>query len=802
MDLNYKKLELDKILKKLAGICSNDMSKAKALNIQPQKSREDVLRLLSQTSDAFELSIKYGAPSFYKFSDIREYLKRCKQGGKISADELLEVKKVLSQIQMIFEWHNRCEGETTSLDYLFSQIIPLSYLLNRLENSILEDGSIADSASPTLLSIRKKIAKAGITLRETLSKLVSNENTRKYLQDSNITLRDGRYVLPVKSEHRGKIPGLIHDTSATGQTVFIEPVAVVEANNDIRLLESKEQEEIEKILTDLCANVGQNSQVIETGFNACIDLCLIFAKAELGIRMKAYIPEVSEKKIINLKKARHPLLNPETAVPIDISLGESYRILIITGSNTGGKTVALKTCGLLNLMAMCGLMIPAAEGSIVSVFDNILCDIGDEQSIEENLSTFSSHMKDIASILEKADSNTLCLLDEPGTGTDPSEGAALSESIFEELRKRGTLCMATTHYRELKIYASATNSVENASVEFDEKTLKPTYRLLIGMPGRSNAFEICSGLGIPKYIIDYAKTLITSENTRFEDAIENLSKTQKELDKNLAEISAEHAETKRILEESEKEKAELSENYKNELERARQKADSIIEKTKADSNALIEELEKIKKEKDKSDFGEKLSNARRQTGSTLRRMYDTANPVVSDDNGDYKLPRPLKQGDRVFIVDMNREGIVAGTPDKDYVFVQAGIMKTRIKLDRLRLIEKKKSPKMGSMPKVKRQRAMGTRKNSDSNNTKTSRETSMEVDLRGMASDEGVYEMENYLDRAMRSGMHVVTVIHGKGTGVLRDACRRKLKSLPYVKSFRPGVYGEGEDGVTIVELK
>lgn len=798
LNQDYIKLELDKILNMLSELCSNDESKQIALSLEPLTDEFEVKEEQRKTGDAFDLSMSFGSPSFYNFKNVKNSLARCRSGGRISLKELMAIASLLRQIQTISDWHSKCSEKETSLDYLFSQLSPQPYLLEKLDRSILNEEMIADGASSALLSIRQKIARAGIKLRETLNNMVKSESVKKCLQDTNITLRDGRYVLPVKSEYRGQIQGLIHDTSATGQTIFVEPMAVVEANNDIRILEAKEQEEIERIIKELCSECAAVSEAVEKSFDVCVELNLYFAKAELGIKMKAYMPVLSDG-YIDLKKARHPLLDQKTAVPIDIKLGKEYRTLLITGPNTGGKTVALKTAGLLTAMAMCGLMIPAAEGSCVPVMSQILTDIGDKQSIEASLSTFSSHMTNIISIIKKADDRTLVLLDEPGTGTDPVEGAALAQSVFEELRRQHSLVMATTHYQELKMYASLENDVENASCEFDPDTLKPTYRLRIGSPGKSNAFYIASNLGMPEDMIDYAKSLIDSENTRFEEIISKLEDTQTKLEKERETARIEREKAQQLRKELETEKKELEDNRQNELERARGAAQQIIERTKAQTNALIDELDTLRKEKEKKDFSKNVSDAKSKSKQVFNKLYSDANPVEnSDDNSDYVLPRPLKQGDSVYITDIGKSGIVSGKPDNSgQIYVQIGIMRTKVDIKKLRLEEKKKVTINGKQPNnSKRKNTAGKVSGS------VSRSASMELDIRGYASDEGTYEMEAFIDRAVMSGMHVVTIIHGKGTGVLRNAIRQKLRSIKSVKSFRPGVYGEGEDGVTVVELK
>jgi DNA mismatch repair protein MutS2 len=794
MNQYEKILELDKILELLAGMTSNEISKKMALELKPEKSLDKVEEELCKTSEALSLAMRFGTPSFYGFKDMCMALRRVKSGAQLSLRDLMDITLVLKQIQALSEWYDHCAGMETELDYLFSQLTPVPYLLEKLERSIISEDEIADAASAQLAQIRRKIARSQQHLRDTLDKMVRSQDVQKCLQDTRVTLRDGRFVLPVKAEYRGQIQGLIHDSSASGQTIFVEPMGVVEANNDIRLLEAEEQEEIERIIKELCADCAAWSDSIIASHGVCAELNLYFAKANLAAKMKAFKPVVSDDGVIDLRKARHPLIPADRVVPISFCLGEEHRALIITGPNTGGKTVALKTCGLLTLMTMCGLLIPASEGSRISVFKSVFANIGDTQSIEQNLSTFSAHMKDVIHILEEADDSSLVLLDELGSGTDPVEGAALAEAIISRLKDNGAKLMVTTHYQELKLYATEQPDVENASCEFDVENMRPTYRLITGAPGKSNAFAITEILGLSKYVIEHAKSLVSQENTRFETAVEQLEQTRRSLEEQLviAEKAREEAE-EHARELAEEKQAFLDEKAVR-MEQVRLQANSIIETTKAESNALLDELDKLRREKEKENFADAVSAAKQGSKQRFNKMYDTANPLDDIPQEEYVLPRPLKQGDTVMIADTKQRGVLAGNPDgSGHVFVQMGIMKTKVSVSKLRLIENQPQKQTKQNQPQKKQGRVSA---------KTERSGSMELDIRGSTCDEGVYEMEAFIDRAVLSHISTVTIIHGKGTGLLRKAVHQRLKRMPYVKSYRLGVFGEGEDGVTIVTLK
>lgn len=794
MNKYYKKLELDKILELLAEQTYSDACHDKALKLSPSFDEAEIRRELQKTNDAFTLSAKFGTPRFRKIKDISFSLRRCKSGSALSFRELLDVADILRETNMLCDWFGQCESMENSLSEYFRELYPIKDLEQRISESIISEEEMSDAASPELASIRKRIVRQGMNIREQLDKLIKSRSTQKFLQEAIVTMRDGRYVVPVRSEYKNEVSGLVHDTSATGQTFFIEPMSVVEANNEIRVLKSREQAEIERITQELSTRVGENADSIANNFRVAQILELYFAKANLGAKMRGVAANIVSEPRISLHQARHPLIDQNSVVPITVELGGAYSSLMITGPNTGGKTVAIKTIGLLTLMTMCGLMIPAGDGSEVGIFGGIYVDIGDEQSIEQSLSTFSSHMVNVVKILSKADDRSLVLIDELGSGTDPVEGAALAVSILSTLREQGAKVAATTHYQEVKMYALQTDGVENASCEFDVNTLKPTYRLIVGVPGKSNAFAISQRLGMPDYVIDRAKELVSTENQRFEQVVDALEKSRQELEalKESAAISERNA---KMTESELKQKlSDLEQQKEKELESARQRALSIVEETRFRSNQLLNELEELKKVKDKEALRQGLSNAKGKTNSTLNKMQDDANPVVQRHIDTYVLPRPLKAGDTVMLADTRKEGVLMTVPNMSGTcYVQVGMMKIKTNQKNLRLVENKK--------KQQPQKSVGgsVKKQVTSN---MNRRGGMELDIRGMMSDEGVLEVERFIDGAQLSGISTVVIIHGKGTGALRAAVQQSLKTNPAVKSYRQGAYGEGEAGVTVVELK
>ncbi len=793
MKSEYRKLELDKILELLKEQAWSDIVKERAEQIVPDTELHKIKEESKKTDDAFVLSAKYGTPRFYNIKDVSFSVKRAQQGAALSLRELLDIGLVLREIDGLVSWYDSCGGGETSLHPYFSMLTPNKTLESTISNAILSEEELSDGASGELARIRKAIIRQGAKIKEQLDKLIKSQTNQKYLQEALVTQRDGRYVVPVKTEYKGQISGLVHDTSATGATLFIEPMGVVDANNEIRILKRDEQIEIERIIREMSADVAECGDALLRGIENAFILEMYFAKAGLGAKMKAITPVLSEQPVLRLNKARHPLIPLERVVPTTIILGETYTELIITGPNTGGKTVALKTAGLLTLMTMCGLMIPAADDSVVGVFSDILVDIGDEQSIEQSLSTFSAHMTNIIGIMKSANERSLILLDELGSGTDPVEGAALAVSVLSYFRDMDSRVMATTHYQEVKMFAIEQEGVENASSQFDISTLRPTYKLIIGVPGKSNAFAIVKRLGMSDDIIEDAKKLVGDESKRFERVIENLEKTRQELDalRETAQVEARNA--KQLTEEL-KEKEENFEKQKEfELSKARSQAMSIVEQTRAGADKLMNELEEMKKEKDKSDFSAMVKTSRSKANSALNSMSDRANPVIEKKKSKYVLPRELRVGDTVRLMDIGNTGTVISLPDAGgNCVVQIGMMKTRTKTDNLELILEQAPPK-------KKQSGSNVKKSVQSNMT---RKSSLEVDIRGMMTDEGIMEVDRFIDSCLLGGIETITIIHGKGTGALRAAVHQFLKHNKHVKSYRLGAYGEGEAGVTVAELK
>lgn len=793
MNRHHLALELDKVLELLARHTSCEDARLAALNLEPQSELASAQALMNQTRDAHMLLARFGGPAFGGLTNVNNALYRADAGSTLSLKELLNVASVLHVIRTISQWRSTNEGVATVLDIYFNALVPNRFLEDSITTAIISEEEIADNASPTLADIRRKIRTQESKVRDQLGKYTHNSNFSKYLQDNIITMRNGRYVIPVRNEYRGEVPGLVHDTSSSGATVFIEPMPIVEANNQIKLLKNKEEDEIDRILAELSANVGSFANSIKSSYECAVELNLIFAKAQLAYAMRASVPQLNNEGIIELRRARHPLIDKNKVVPVDISLGTDFDTIVITGPNTGGKTVSIKTIGLMSLMAMCGLMLPVDDRSRISVFDHVLADIGDEQSIEQSLSTFSSHMTKIVSILEEADDRSLVLIDELGAGTDPIEGAALAVSILEQLRNQGAKIAATTHYAELKSYALQTPGVINGSCEFDVQSLKPTYRLLIGIPGRSNAFAISKRLGISDEIIEHAQELVSNENVRFEDVVDRLEQSRAKMEKEREEARKIREEADRELEKAQKLKADIETLRQKELEDAKGQAVRITEQAKREAYQLLNDLEMLKKQQTKEkNAAEMARRARAVIKKDLNAIDSASDPIVALGNDeDYVLPRPLKIGDTVIIADIGNEATVVTLKDKKgLVTVQMGTMKTRVKEENLRLIEKKKS--------AEKKRTVATGRMESRMNMKA--QTS--VDLRGMTVEEGILELDRYIDHALRMGINEFTVIHGKGTGVLRSAVRDYLKKSKYVKTSRLGTFGEGEDGVSIVTLK
>lgn len=800
MNKHYKALDFDKILERLAGQTSCEDARELALSLEPVKTLEEANTLLGLTADAHMLLAKYGGPSFGGLKNVNNLLHIANGGGTLSMRDLLSVASTLRAIRALTEWYSQCVDMHTSLVGYFNMLMPNKYLEERIFTSILSEDEMADNASRELADIRKSLRRQEAKIREQLERIVRSEHYRTALQDAIITIRNGRYVVPVKREHKNEVAGLVQDTSDSGATVFIEPMSVVEANNEIKVLLGKEYEEIEKILTELSAEAGAIYEDMKNSYEAAVQLNLIFAKAQIAYSMKASMPILNDTGIVDLKGARHPLIDPKKVVKTDIRLGDEFDTLVITGPNTGGKTVSIKTIGLLSLMAACGMMLPVSDNSKMAVFKDVFADIGDEQSIEQSLSTFSSHMTNIVDILAKAGKGTLVLIDELGAGTDPVEGAALAMSILERLHEQGATIAATTHYAELKAYALQTPRVENGCCEFDVNTLSPTYRLLIGVPGRSNAFAISERLGIPLAVVERAKDLVSAENTRFEDVVEKLEESRAQMEtehKKALELSLE-AEAKK---EKAEELMESVEQLKNaEIEKARNEALKIVERARREAAYFLDDIERLKKEQKKA---KDLSQLSADAKATFKRresaLDDITNPIIAlSQDESYELPRDLVIGDTVIIADLGTTATVSALPDKKgMVEVTSGIIRSRVEIGNLRLVEKPKGGTSGAKKRAPSGRGVNHKLTSKAN---MKVETS--IDLRGMASDEAILALDRFIDLQVRCGVGEFTVIHGKGTGVLRKAVKQYLAKHPQVKEHRLGTFGEGEDGVTIVKIK
>ena len=786
-------LEYYTILDQLAEHCVSRKAKQQAKNLRPLHDLEDVQELLTQTDDAKRMMTSSGTPAFGGIREVEPALNRAKMGGVLSPRELLDVASLLHAADQVRKYGNEQQenGLKTSLDPLFARINSNKYLEEKISRAIISEEEIADGASSELANIRRQMRQQNVRVRETLNHFVSSSSYSKYLQENLITQRDGRYVIPVKSEHRGDIPGMVHDVSASGATLFIEPAQVVNANNQIKILQGKEKAEIERILAELTSDVAGFADAISGDYEVLCKLDFIFAKANYSFKLNACAPQLSETTQVNLVRARHPLLDQKKAVPIDIALGYDYDTLVITGPNTGGKTVSLKTLGLLSLMAASGMHIPANEQSTVCLFRNIYADIGDEQSIEQSLSTFSAHMKNTVAIMEKCGPDDLILFDELGAGTDPEEGAALAVAIIEYGRQMCSLVAATTHYSELKVFALSTDGVENASCEFDVKTLQPTYKLLTGVPGKSNAFAISRRLGLQPAIIERAKEQISAENVRFEDVLDRLERERHQLQK-----QREDADRLRRTAQSEKDKAaNLKDRAEDEtdaiLEKAREQAARILREARLVSENVFAQLDEMKKQAQTNAADQNLAAARAALRSTLGKAEKNANKREKKQVEPESI-RPLKAGDTVYLLNVGVQGTVLKPENKDgMVYVQAGIMKVNVPINELRLEEKKKE-------KIKK-----TYRASAGNAAEIRRSAAKsELDVRGMMVEEALIEVDRYISDCLMAHLDVVTIIHGKGTGALRTAIQQHLRHDRHVKSIRNGRYGEGDMGVTILELK
>lgn len=783
-------LEFDKIRDMLSSLAQTEGAKKLCAALEPSADRTKIEKMQRQTSEAKKLCGIKGLPSFGGVTDVRDMTERAEKSAVLSPKELLHIANVLRTSRSLLDYIRGDRTFEVSIEEIFERLIPERSLEERITRAIITEEMIADEASRELAEIRRKIRNTNIKIGEILQKYTSGSSQSKYLQENIVTTRSGRFVIPVKAEYKNEVKGLVHDVSASGATLFIEPAAVVDANNELKTLESLEKHEIERILAELSAAVAENASAIRLDYMNITELAFIFAKADLSYKLDGVEPEISSGRSLTFIKARHPLLNVKKTVPITVSLGKGYSMLVITGPNTGGKTVTLKTIGLLSAMAQAGLHIPCEEGSEICIFDEIFSDIGDEQSIEQSLSTFSAHMKGIVSIIENLTDESLVLFDELGAGTDPVEGAALAMSILEEVRSIGALCAATTHYAELKAYAIETDGVSNASCEFNVETLLPTYRLIIGAPGKSNAFAISEKLGLPDYIVKRASTYVDSGTRSFEAVIEKLESERRELHEEKERARKERLETEAECA-AKREALEKELKYaRREAESARKKAKAALDSARATGDYIIAELEEVKKKRDAKGFEESLSNAKRAVRARLRAESDMLDPVDEKLIDDYVLPRALKKGDTVVHKTLGTSGTVLADPDKNgNVEVQMGIIRSRMNSKDLMLDESEKVTVKGS-GSVKKFSAS------------VSRSFSPSLDVRGSLADEACDAVDKYIDDAQIASVKLITVIHGKGTGALRSAIWKKLKGDKRVKSFRAGQYGEGDYGVTVIELK
>lgn len=795
-DKAIKTLEYNKILEMLAECAMTEGAKEMALATLPDDDETHIRTKLSQTTTAKRLSAEKGAPFFGNVKDITGSVDRAEKGAMLTTGELLDVTSLLESVSTLIDYSSGKNTDLGSLEEIFQRLTPNKALSSEIRRIIISEDIIADDASPALAQTRRAIRLTNNKIRETLQKYITAEQYSKYLQENIVTIREGRYVIPVKAEHKNEIKGLVHDTSSTGATMFIEPLAVVEANNELRELEVAEKKEIERILYTLSDSVARFANTLISNYRNVTLIAYIFARSELSWKMKGVEPMVTCDSLIDIKAARHPLLRSDKVVPVDIRLGGSFDTLIITGPNTGGKTVALKTLGLFTLMAQSGLHIPAGDGSKIRIFEKVLPDIGDEQSIEQSLSTFSAHMTNIVKILDKADKNSLVLYDELGAGTDPVEGAALAVAIIESTREKGALCAATTHYAEVKMYAIDTPGVSNAACEFDIDTLSPTYRLIIGAPGKSNAFAISERLGLSRLVIDRAAKLVSPESKRFEEVIDTLEKQRQEAEKKLAE-----AEKLRQSREELYKKAELE--YKSDIEKAIKERDKaaeqarrMIESARAASDFVMGELERAKKAKDSENYAKELEEARRNIRRTLSESYDDIDPVDEKAAINYTPSRPIVKGDEVRLININKKGTVTTEPDKDgFVMIRTGNIRMKTSLSNLMLLCDIETKKDSSQKKKAKEAYSASA-------TGTVQHFSPEIDLRGKTGEEAAFMLDRYFDNAILAGMHTVRVIHGKGTGALRRYLWEVFRTDNRIASFRIGAFGEGDGGVTVVELK
>ena len=793
-------LEFDRVCEMLAECAPTEGSRAMAYTLMPSDEIGTVLRRLRRTTDARRMSDAKGMPSFGMVVDIGDACERAEKGAVLTPRELLDIARVLTTSRTLREYGTENRNFETSLDEMFERLIPNRHLESEITHSILAEDMIADEASSALADIRRNIRSVNNRIKETLQKYISGGTHAKYLQENLVTTRDGRYVIPVRAEHRGDVPGLLHDTSASGATLFIEPMPVVEANNELRMLRAKEEREIEKILATLSAHVSDAGTALSLNYRNITELAFIFACGELSSRMRGIAPTLTGQRMVSLTRARHPLIDKNQVVPIDLSIGREedgtgYDTLIITGPNTGGKTVALKTLGLFCLMAQSGLHSPAEEPSSMCLFDRVLVDLGDEQSIEQSLSTFSSHMVNIVDILKNLTTKSLVLFDELGGGTDPVEGAALAVAIIDAVRKAGAVCAATTHYAELKAYALSTPGVCNASCEFDVETLKPTYRLIIGTPGKSNAFAISSKLGLPDEIVENAKAYISADNKKFEDVIGELEQSRLEMEKEKATAHRLREEYETFKNRAERQISQRLTESETMLNKAKEKAQALLTGAKASSDYILEQADKVRRAQQTDRLAQQLEETRRNVREHIRASEALIDPVEEQTrNENYVLPRALHKGDEVMLMNIRKPGILLTDPDsRGNVTVKAGIITSKTNISNLQLIENDNTFVIT---------ADRDRKKASDFRAQVSYDFKPEIDLRGMTGEEAWLAVDKYLDEAQLHGIHTVSLIHGKGTGALRKALWEFLRRDRRIANYRLGQYGEGDSGVTLVEVK
>lgn len=785
-----EKLEYNKIIELLTGHASSSSGKALCQKLKPMISLSDIRTAQEQTGAAFTRIVKKGRPSFSGYNPVSDSLRRLEIGGALGSGELLRICKLLEAAgrAKAYGRHEHPDENEDCLDPYFSQLNPVSVLTSEIRRCILEEDEISDEASPELKCIRRSMGQINDKVHATLSGMV-NGSLRSYLQDAIITMRGDRYCIPVKAEYRSQVQGMIHDQSATGSTLFIEPMAVVKLNNDLKELYGKEQDEIQVILARLSADAAQYIPDIQTDYTVLRELDFIFAKGSLAIDMNGSLPVFNTEGRIHIREGRHPLLDKRTVVPITLTLGDAFDLLIVTGPNTGGKTVSLKTVGLFTLMGQAGLHIPALDRSELSVFHNVYADIGDEQSIEQSLSTFSSHMTNIVSFLNDVDEHSLVLFDELGAGTDPTEGAALAISILNHLHERGIRTMATTHYSELKVYALSTPGVENASCEFNVETLRPTYHLLIGIPGKSNAFAIAGKLGLPDYIIEDARARISEQDESFEDILTDLEASRRTIEKEQETIASYKREIERLKQETQQKQKRLEEQKERILMQANEKAHAILAEAKETADETIRNFHKFGKENiSAADMERERERLRKKMEAARSGMKkEPAKPKKEYKPSDFRL------GESVKVLSMNLNGTVASLPDnRGNLTVQMGILRSQVNISDLEIIDEKPS----YLQKTGRQTGKGKLK------MNKSLSVGPEINLLGKTVDEAIAELDKYLDDASLAHLSSVRIVHGKGTGALRNGIHQFLRRQKHVKSFRLGAFGEGDAGVTIAELK